>query len=227
MTIAPLQSWGLGDIIFQQTLANDWIAQGHTVVWGTLPEFVEGLQRAYPLVKYVDYRSLPIDYEFKGEKDMNGYRVLPLRWADEILGLPYKDCMKAKYMLFNMEFTRWREGAMWQRDSGKEDEILAWGKEFGGDNYKVVNKTYGSEGNHRIKIQIEGGYIEMTPSKRYSIFDWAKTLENASEIHTVSSSILYILEMLDIKCPIHLYPRPNDPNFEQVDYIFTKPYILH
>lgn len=195
-------------------------------MWGTLREFVEGLQRAYPLVKFVDYRSLPIDYEFKGEKDVNGYRILPLRWANEILGLPYKHCMRAKYDLFNMDFNRWREGAMWQRDEGKERDLHAKVCDYR-HGYRFVNTMYQSDFKGRISIPNDVGTIQMRVIDGYSLFDWAKVIENASEIHTVSSSILYILEMLDIKCPIHLYPRPNDPNFEHVDYIFTKPYILH
>lgn len=196
------------------------------MVWGVLPQFIDGLQRAYPNVTWVDYRTLPIDYDCKEEKDMNGYRIVPLRWADDILGMSYDECMKAKYKLFNMDFSRWRENAMWVRDEQKEQELFDLVNYFP-LNYKFVNNNYQSDGSGQSSIPTTIDSIEMKIIPGYSIFDWAKVLENAKEIHTVSTSLLYIIEMLDLTCPIHLYPRPNDPKFKHVDFLFTKPYILH
>lgn len=239
MIIAPLQYFGTGDIHFCQTIANKWVDEGYEVVWGALPHFVDGLNRAFPRVKFVDYRTLPIDYNRMDEHDSNGYRVIPLRWSVELMGVPYKDCMKSKYMLFDMDWQDWRKGAMWQRDEVKEMNLanIALRKYFAGTEianapYNLINDTFGSELKNKVRIDVINGLpnIYMSAIEGYSLFDWSLLIENATEIHTVSTSIIYILEMLDLKVPeIHLYNRPiAGQGFDNIDYILQKhKYIFH
>lgn len=228
MNIAPLQAFGLGDVIFCQSLANEWIELGNKVTWGVLPQFVDGLNRAYPKVTFVDYRNLPIDYERKDEHDSNGYRVVPLRWSDSLCNVPYHLCMQSKYQLFGKDVSEWRKGAMWQRDKWKEKLLL---KQLGVQEgkYILVNTNYQSDSKAQALIKPDSPLriVHMTTYQGYSLFDWALLIENAAEIHTVSTSLFYLLEMLDLSQPIHLYPRNNDPHFKHIDYLFTKPYILH
>lgn len=233
MNIFINQYFGIGDIIFSMTIAKRYTEQGYKVTWGVLPQFLDGLKRAYPMITWVDWQLFPIDYNKRVEHDVlvDGvwYRVLPLRWNVEILGVPYNDCMKSKYDLVGMDWRDWREGAMWERDEKKENELYNWYNEkwTEGKEYRLLNLTYGSEGRMQIDIPIMQGDVIMHPKTKYSIFDWATVLENAKEIHTVSTSLFYLLELLDLKCPLHLYPRPTDPKFKHINYLFTKPYILH
>lgn len=229
MIIAPLQFFGAGDAIFCQTLANDWIAQGHEVVWGIQPEWGDDFNRAYPQVKFVDYRTLPIDYNRQDEHDSNGYRVIPLRWSVEIMKTSYVDCMKTKYSMFNQHYMRWKEGAMWQRTEERERALF---DKLGlniGESYVVINETYQSDhkGHKTIIPDVKARVIKMRTIAGFSMFDWALVLERAKEIHTVSTSLFYMLEMLDLRQPIHLYPRNTDPRFDHIKYLFTKPYVLH
>lgn len=229
MKIAPTQKFGKGDIIFCQTIANDWIAEGHTVVWETQTEWVEGLSRAYPKVKFVPDGTLPIDFNLRHEHDCEGYRVVPLRWSVEIMKAPYADCMKTKYSMFNQHYMRWKEGAMWQRTVEREKALF---DKLGlniGETYVVVNETYQSDLKGHKAIHHNAGCrtIKMRTIEGFSLFDWALVLERAKEIHTVSTSLFYLLEMLDLRQPIHLYPRNTDPRFDHIKYLFTKPYILH
>lgn len=224
MKILISQPFGCGDVIYSMQLARIWIEQGHSITWPVFPQFVSQLQRAYPFITFVDWQTIPAPYDCRDEIDWNGYRYIPLRWANEIMGQPYDRCMANKFELFNLPFSDWRKGAMWERDGLKERRLsLA----FGASTNIVVNRTYGSDGKMRVNVPYNDGDILMVPSAEYSLFDWAAVLENATEIHTVSTSIIYPLEMLDITCPIHLYARPTDPKFSQVSYLFTKPYILH
>jgi len=232
MNIFINQPWGLGDIIYCQTLANDWIAEGHKVTWGIFPQFVEQCNRAYPNVAFVDWRSVKIDYDRMDEHDSFGYRVVPLRHNVEIMNVPYSECMRSKYTMFNHDFNRWKEGAMWVRDERKERDLYLLTDAFihKGKGYNLINETFGSQSQLKANMYVNNGChnIYMSTIGKYSLFDWALIIENASEIHTVSSSILYILEMLDLKQPIHLYDRkPIEKGFANVDYLFTKPYILH
>ena len=81
MMILPNQTFGLGDCIFTQTLVHE-IAKGEQVIWPVLPAIVKGLNRAYPHIKFVDcYKEPIIDTNKRGEYYWNGYRVLPLGFA--------------------------------------------------------------------------------------------------------------------------------------------------
>lgn len=225
MIITPLQSFGQGDVIFCISIAREWIAQGHKVLWGVLPQFVRDLNRAYPDIEFIDYRTLDIDYtrqtEYdaypKGSKTM--YRVVPLRWSVEICKVPYKDCMKSKYLMFRKNWEYWTENAMFTRDHEREQEL--YDKVVDKEGYTVVNRYFRSNNTGVAKIPVKG--IEM-PLNGYSLFDWAKVLENAKEIHTVSTSIIYLLELLDLKAErICIYKRePDEHSHKNYDYLLRR-----
>jgi hypothetical protein len=189
-----------------------------------MPHFVQGLNNAYPQFEFVDYRNLPIDYNTKHDVTYGDTRKIPIRWADQILKLPYEQCMRAKYDLYDLDFTTWRN-TTFKRDKLRENRLRDIVGAHG--EYNLVNQYYGSESQLRKAINLDGHVINMRTIPGFSIFDWAGICEGASEIHAVSSSILYILELLDLNMPLHLYPRSSDLKYRQVEYLFTKPYILH
>lgn len=189
-----------------------------------MPHFVEGLNNAYPQYQFEDYRNLPIDYSIKHDVIIGDKRIIPIRWSDSIMGVPYTQVMRAKYDMYGIDFTTWRN-TTFRRNPEREAKLQHLVGAHG--DYKVANAFYGSESQMHKAIALEGNVINMRTIDGYSLFDWAGVLEHASEIHAVSSSILYILELLDLNMPLHLYPRKEDPRYKQVDYIFTKDYKLH
>lgn len=241
MTIIPNQYFGIGDVIFCQTLVNQ-IANGNPIVWPVMPQFVEGLNRAYPHITFVDWRTFKIDYERKDqyEIDIEPYgkcTVLPIRWADNIMKVPYTHCMRAKYDLYGLDYRDWKDKAMWERDKLREAELMLE-YDYSSDletMYPFIFKNVIFGSDCKLKINIKDvtfsgiPTIEMYPIDRFSLFDWAAIIRCAEQIHTVSSSILYMLELLPLQAKeIHLYARkPIETHFKNVDYLFTKPYILH
>lgn len=232
MIIVPIQYFGLGDIIFEQTLVRK-IANGSAILWPVAPQFKDGLQQAYPDITFADRTKMDIDYNRQDDYVQNDMRCLPFRWADAILQVPYTQCMSSKYQLYNQDYRTWKEQAMWHRDSDKEDELF---KSFGCDKgeYVFTNVFFGSESQLRISVPMQESWnlplIEMRTIPRFSLFDWAKVLENANEIHTVSTSILFLLEMLDLKAKeVHLYCRkPIEHNFDNIEYLLERHnYKLH
>lgn len=151
--------------------------------------------------------------------------------------MPYKDCMKSKYGMFEQDWHRWREGAMWIRDEYREKELqyrILKDEDyvFNGKPYCLVNQKFGTNSQLHKSILPETGLpvFNMAALSGYSLFDWAKLIENASEIHAVSTSIIYLLEMLDLKAPeVHLYNRTiKGQGFDNIDYLLTKhKYIFH
>lgn len=229
MTIIPNQYFGHGDIHFCITLVNR-IADGRKIVWPCLPHFVDGLNRAFPHITFVDWRTMQIDFERRDQYEfehptLGRCTVLPIRWTTENMRVPYNDCMRSKYEYWGINYEDWRDDAMWVRD--KKEAYLYGMTE---DGY-LINKTFGSDCKLTVKIpELSGPGAIMSVKKGYSLFDWAAVIENAKEIHTVNSSIIYLLELLDLKAPeIHLYQRSiPGQTFDNIKYLLKRhKYIFH
>lgn len=238
MTIIPNQFFGLGDIIWEQTLVRR-IANGNPILWPVMPQFVEGLNRAYPDITFVNYLSMPLNYERKDQyevtlPEIGDCTVLPLRWADNILKVPYSDCMKSKYMLYGMDWREWKEQAMWKRNEDHERTLCQTLDTYPlNPDYTLVNTTFGSNSQLKVEIPVRGIHMTTMPElfgRQISLFDWGAAIEQVGAIHTVSTSIIYLLEQLDIEAKeVHLYPRkPHETDFRNIEYILQKhKYVLH
>jgi glycosyltransferase involved in cell wall biosynthesis len=210
-----IQPHGLGDVIFCQTLVR---SLGDSITWPVLPKFVNDLKRAYPDINWIADDKSPVPLVTRLDTIINGFRTIPIRYSDQIKRMAYCMVMKAKYDMYGQDFKTWKDKAMWVRDTKREDKLF---KLLGlvPNQYVVKNLTYMSDGSRRIHLNIEG--VEVKEIAGYSLFDWAKVFENAKEIHTVSTSILYILDLLNT-FPVYVYVRrPMEASHINYKYIFT------
>jgi len=218
----------LGDAIWSQTLIKE-LSNGKPIIWGTEWQFVEGLQRAYPDVFWIDVNALNKEYQqFMLDCIIGGCRVIPIGHSSTIMKVPYKQVMRAKYDCYGYDWNIWRQ-TMYQRDMDREMKLaslLNLPKE-----YNLINTRFRSNESGIVPVEVNNGLpnIVMDSYQGFSLFDWSWIIENATTIHTVSTSILFIMELLTLKArEIHLYARrPDEKNFENVEYLFTKPYICH
>ena len=226
-----MQSYGIGDIIFCQSLANDFIKQGYKVLWGVEPHFLS-IQKNFPNVIFVDKNIMRIDYNRRDVQETGNMIIYPLRWTDSICEVPYKHCMKSKYIYFGKAWQNWRNIEV-VRDTKKENElyydIL---KLTDGEEYNLVWDNFGSHNQFKTNIVLNNGLktINVSIINGFSILDWSKVVENATNIHAVSSSNIYLFELLNIKADeINLYiRRPIEYNHENYSYILEKhKYNLH
>lgn len=227
MIYFPLQAFGIGDIIFCNTLVRK-LAAGDKILWGCEGHFADGLNRAYGDITFIDKSMMNIDYNRRDDYILNGVRVLPLRWSDVNAGVPYDRCMSQKYLNYGVDYNTWTDQAMWNRDKEKEVELMrVLGIEEGMD-FTLVNRFFGS--NSQLVAPIKEKGIEMCTVEGFSLFDWSGIIERASAIHVVSSSIIYLTELLNLKAPaVHLYRRaPIESDFRNVEYLLKRQnYILH
>ena len=224
------QPFGLGDFLFCIPIARDYIAEGYKVLWPVIPAY-QNINKHFPEITFINKEMLKIDYERKDEYELNGMRVIPLRWSYEILNLPFRDCMKSKYLMFRKDWRRWRESS-WVRDTAKEDELFY--EVLGlkdGEKFNLINATFRNDLSGWVPVQVRNDYrnVELKTLQGFTLLDWCKVIENASTIHTVSTSINYLIELLDLKASeIHLYVRkPDERDFRNIDYLFSKRYRLH
>lgn len=225
------QYFGLGDIIWGQSIAHNFIKNDYKVLWPVQPSLVEGLNRAYPCVTFIDHTWLNINFENKDFKEENGVRMLPMRYSEWLMGRQYRDHMKSKYEYLNMDWRTWKQHAMPVRYPEKEKDLRNAIGIKRGEKFNLIAVRYGSDGNHQINLNITNGFknvvLDFVPG--YSLFDWCSVIENATTIHAVSSSTLYLFELLDLQATeVHLYPRqPHEQNFDYTKFLMTKSYILH
>lgn len=225
------QFFGLGDIIFGQTIANDYINEGYKVLWPVKAEWVEGLRRAYPKVEFIDHELVPINYDRRSPHEENGFTYLPMRYSEYLMGRPYKLHMVSKYEYLKKDWKRWKEFAAPHRDQAKEMELMKLLGIAIGDKYNFISTVFGSAANHKIEINVGNQYknIELKNIPGFSLFDWCGVIEWAATIHAVSSSTLYLFELLHLNAEeVHIYNRNGiEKNLDYVRFLFTKNYILH
>jgi hypothetical protein len=225
------QFFGIGDVIFSMGAIRHF---DDKVLWPVLPEYVEGLNRAYPDVSFIDYNLLKLDYDRKDRFWLGDIDVIPLRWQDS----PLVECMKKKYSYFGLDWREWKEMSMWRRDLEKEKQLLNNLNIKQGDEFALVNINFGCWSKAGLKSGSSKAHVGVSTSLRqitldfipgFSLFDWAGVIERACYIASVSTSLLYLLELLTLRAKeVHLFPRiPYEVDFRNVEYLFTKPYILH
>lgn len=232
MIYIPLQYFGLGDVIFTQTLVRSFLSQPEDkIVWPVLPQFVEGLSRAYPDITFLPKELVNIKYDQKETTYGENCTILPIRWADSIMQVPYTQCMSSKYDLYDQNWRDWKKGAIWKNDARKQ-KLLYDELNPEGEPYNLINTYFGSDSQFQVPINTGNGllniYMESIPG--FSIFDWTMLIREATQIHCVSSSIIYLLENLQLHASeIHLYPRkPQEVDFRNVEYILSSHnYIKH
>lgn len=227
-----LQAFGIGDVIFAMGVAEHIRWQGYEIEWPVKPHFVEGLQRAYPSIKFTSDEDYPPGlFMIKEDIVVNGERIIPIRWSDHILKMDSKYWMKTKYMLYGLDYTKWKKSAYYYRDSVKELELYNSLGLKNDEEYNLINQTYKSTFGGNVPIKVENGLrnIEMIAVPGFSIFDWSYVLQNATNIHVVNSAVFYLLELLDLKAKqVHLYSRhPEERGFPYIEYLISKDYILH
>jgi hypothetical protein len=91
----------------------------------------------------------------------------------------------------------------------------------------LINNKW-SDGNVPIETDSTFQRINMDILDGFTLFDWAKIIENASEIHTVSTSNLFLLETLNLSAnKVNIYPRrPRENNFDGISEFVNKNFNL-
>lgn len=218
-----LQRFGVGDIIFSMSAIRSFKDK---VIWPVLSHYVDGLNKAYPDVFFIDSNLINIDFNKKDRYNVVDLSVIPLAHQD----IPLIDCMKNKYSYFNLDWKDWKKDAAYKRDKIKEKELFTQLGLVKGEKYNLISDTFQCDFKGKKRIQLQNGLknVYLTSTADYSLFDWSYVIENASNIHAVSSSCIYLFELLDLKAEeVKLYLRePREKDHSNYDYILAKKYIL-
>ena len=231
-TIIINQFQGLGDVMFMITIARKYIEQGFKVLWPINPLFLD-IQKHYPDIDFIDMNLLKLNYNVKYPYKVSNCWVMPFRFTDYLVGVKYKDCMKSKYMYVGDNWETWKDKAEIKFDTRKALELFnILGIKYG-EKFTLINRKFRSDfsGEADIVMDLDNRNIEMVPIEGFTLIDWYLVFMAASSIHTVGTSIIYLLELLNFKkeTQIHIYLRePDEKSFENYEYIMRKhSYIFH
>ena len=227
------QFQGLGDVFFCEPIARHLYNNGkNEILWPILDEFI-WIKEYIPYINFVKKSEFRFDYEntFFGHIDSNTIHV-PLRFANPIFRNlhphDYSDqyhTMLDKYRMMDLPENMWRTFT-WVRNYEKENEL--YNLLVKNEKYILINNFW-SDGVLNISFNEDGrDVIYMNRINGFSLLDWSKIIENADEIHTVSTSNLYIIESLMLKTDkVYLYPRkPRENNFEGILEFVNKNFNL-
>ena len=220
MKVIINQPFGIGDILFLSPLVK--LLDIEEAIWPVVDHY-------YWIKYYIQINNLTFikQSEFKHIK---GYSEIPFQHAHSIIPQA-NDCMEAKYLLLEADPELWRT-ISFNRNKEKENQLKQYLNITPDEKFIFVNNNFaGPEFNYKVDIkpQTDLKIIYQEYVKGFTLLDWCGVIEQASEIHTVSTALFFVIEALNLeKTPLHLYPRkPLDRDLSPIKSLINNKWICH
>lgn len=208
--ITIVQPGKVGDIIIVLPIAKHYHDLGHKVYW-VCPE------KYHDLFSYVNYAT-PVLEAVKGSK------VIDLSFGLNTGSAVHREWLKRKSKLDSFITLKYEIAGVpieklrtleYERNLQKEIEV--WDMVYPRDNYILVhgNSDYGTAVDFDSDLT-----VEFSPIEGYTIFDWRKVIENASEIHCIDSSLVNFVDNLQVTGKLFYYITDKVP--QQADRVILK-----
>jgi len=208
------QPAGLGDIFFCQKIGYHYQKQGFEIIWPVKPVY------SY-LPEYLKNFIYPVE-DISSFKNITSYLSLDgcTKNANEI--------MREKYKVAQVkEYQDWADYFTFERNFKREQKILEHFDIKEGEKFNLINYNFASPPNvEKIDIKIKNNHrdIYMNFLGFDNIFDWCGIIEKAEEIHTVNTSICYMIEKLKTTDKLFMYQRKYMKNWDYIDGIYKRPW---
>lgn len=210
-----MQPWGIGDILYITPLIKA-LNEQNEVIWPVKKEFLW-------IKDYIDLNF--IEYYDGVYDNYPLYTQIPTMYTDELMKHEgnFNYIMSSKYEYFGYDSSNWLQ-LKWKRNISKELKLAEdLGVDIKNDNYIIVNKHCGFPPHtaNYINPLTDNKIIYLELIDNYTLLDWGLLLENAKEIHTVNTSILMVLGILNPNIPIHVYPYVGHKDLTIIDDILN------
>lgn len=209
------QPGSLGDILFTLKIGEKLQETGN-VIWNVAPVFWNrGLNRMRTTFKLgVGMSQLP-------NSEVISLCDLTTREDPNI--------MTKKYEVVGIEWEDWSDYIKFDRDLEKEKSLFEYLELREDEPFILVNETYGVFQKHygvmeNIPSGYDGKIVKLQLNPNFTIFDWCLIFEKAEQIHTIDTSIQYVIETLDTTNDLVVYPRHYKYTIPQVSKLFSKPW---
>jgi hypothetical protein len=222
MKVIINQPFGIGDILFLNPLIKQLDIK--QAIWPVVDHY-------YWIKDYISIDNLTfIKASEFNPSNYEDYVEVPLQHAHSFIPQA-NDCMEAKYLLLEADPELWRT-LTFNRNKEKETQLKQHLNIHPNDKFVFVNNNFaGPEYNYKVNIHpqtnlkiVYQNYIE-----GFTLLDWCGVLEQASEIHTVSTALFFIIEALKLEnTSLHLYPRkPLDGDLSPIKTLINNKWICH
>jgi hypothetical protein len=211
------QPAGLGDILFTYKIAKKINEKYNPdqIIWPICKEYIH--------IK--DYIDTPANIHFVDERDeflgkelycshimqiqkTDEYVYIPLQFSCEAMfgSFNFQENLYSKYNFVGLSNDGWAAEVNLKRNYKKEEEL--YNLKAPSEPYILVNRNYGTNPQKRQDIALESKYkvIELDYVPGYNLFDWIKLIECAEEVHTLQTSLAYLLDILK-KQKVSIYHR--------------------
>jgi hypothetical protein len=212
------QPGSLGDILFSVKIAHELSKIGE-VYWRIAPTYWQsGVSR----IEFPD--NVHVGPEFP--QHISGATNLKLT---DLTERHDPNIMTEKYRVAGVEWEDWASYLKYKRNPKREKELQEFLGIEDGDKYIVYNEYYGLHQIYKgvkqgLPENYEGKLVELKVFNEATIFDWCAILENAEEIHTVDTSIQYVIETLNLpNTKLVVHPR-HYKTTPCVSKLFKKPW---
>jgi len=209
-SILIVQPRGLGDILFCQKIAKKLIEHKFYVYWNTNDYFWLKDYINHDNLKYINH-GISTDYILNlsnSIEENHPYDIMTCKY--KMIG---KTLPNLPASLHDIDYRDWSNFLKINRNYDKENSLFYDKLGLRDDEeYILINKNYGinqineSVGDKILNEEIKIVYL--TTLDDFTLFDWCKVIENSSEIHTVDTSLIYLIEILKLNSDkLYLYPR--------------------
>jgi len=206
------QQYGLGDILWAMQIVDHYISQGYTVYYPVGDIFYNEVS-TYIKKEGLEWKRESEDFPLKflygttQKMELGEDVYLPVAFAQHIVPAPL---MPAKLFLTGTPIKNWWGSLNIERNLEREQKLIDTYNLTG--DYIIVNKAFGTNPVD-IEVNIESNFpihvmsFERDRQNGFNIFDWISALQNAKEIHTVHTSLCYIIDKYCFDNEIHMYER--------------------
>lgn len=227
------QPLGLGDIIWILPIVDTIIESGYVVyypVGAVYYDMVSTYIQKDNLIWVRESDDFPLR-KYYGQLNVvdNGDELyLPISYADRYF--PNCSTMIAKYYFLSIPIGDWRKSFSLNRNLEREQKLVDIYNLSG--EYILVNKSFGTEYQDRnlsIVSDKKVHYMNIEDDKKngFHLFDWVLALENASEVHTVETSLCFLVDKYCLNANIHMYEKrkENEENtfYRHINLLFRNP----
>lgn len=227
------QPLGLGDIIWVQPIVDTIIADGYEVYYPVGDVYYE-IVSSYIKKKNLNWvresDSFPLK-QYYGSVNVHQSETelyVPLSYADRYV--PQSSVMISKYYFLSVPIRDYRKSFSLKRNYERENKLM---QTYGlVDEYIIVNNSFGTNAQQRdivIDSDIKVHYMNIDQDKKngFHIFDWIMVLENAKQIHTVETSLCYLIDKYCLDNELHMYEKrtSSQPNtyYNNVNLVYRNP----
>lgn len=228
------QPVGLGDIFYLQKFAYILNQNGYKIIWPIRDDVI--WVKDYIKVDWIEFCKLSEDFIGK-EYYNSGHFILKgdnfLFISPDGYKLPDKGIMPSKYALIDSSDDEWYNYFTFERNYEKENELYFDVLNLKEDSKYVFwsnmvttngSRTYDELNDLSFDIPI----VKLKFIDGYTLFDWCKIVENATEIHTAHTGINYIIDKLNLKAKVYkMYQGLHSPDIQYVPFKNNPEYILN